>query len=315
MAARFTHRHLLLVGVETTYATPVAGMTGAANAILARRTPEWRPLIGTDDQIDNVRQYFGSQGTRLVQNYATVSIEFDAGGAGAAGTAAPYAALLRACGLAQTLTATVSAAYTPVSAAFESATIIWHDDTTRYQMAGARGSLRLVLEAGKRPYFRAELSGLISTISDVALPGATFTAFRDPLPLSAANTPTLTLGGYSCVAEKLEIDLGNTVEPRFLIGSESIQITNRRVTGTLVLEADQAATKEWVAIARASTRGALSVIHGTVAGNILEIAAPAVEIGRLTFGVSNNIRNVTLPLDICHTNSGAGNDEIVFTIR
>lgn len=315
MAARYLHRTLILAGIETTYGTAVAGMTGAANALLARRTPEWRPLVGSDDQIDNVRQYFGSQGTRLVQNYATVTIEIDAGGAGAAGTAAPYNALLRACGLAQTLTATTSAAYQPVSSGFESATIAWHDDTTRYQMTGARGSARLILEAGKRPYFRFEMSGLIGTVTDIALPAATFTAFRDPLPLSLANTPTFTLGGYACIAERLEIDLGNKIEPRMLIGSESVQITDRRVSGTLVIEADQAATKEWVAVARASTRGALSVIHGTTAGNILEIAAPAVEIGRVTFGSSNNIRNITLPLDICHTGSGSGNDEIVITIR
>lgn len=313
MASRLTHLSAILVGVETTYGTPLA-LTGAANALLARRAPEWRPLAGTDDKVDNLRAFFGLQGTRLNQNYATVTIEIDAGGAGAAGTAAPYGALLRACGLSQTLVATTSAKYAPVSAAHESATIVWHDHLTSYQMVGARGTARFVMEPGKRPYFRCEMTGLIGAIADAALPTTTLTAFREPLPASNINTPTFALGGYSCIVERFELDIGNKVEPRMLIGSESVLITDRTVTGTLVVEADTAAQKEWVAIARASTRGALSIVHGTTAGNIIEITAPAVEIGRMTFGASNSVRNVTLPLEFCHS-AATGNDEILITIR
>lgn len=313
MPARFDHLTAILVGTETTYGT-AAVLTGAAHAILARRAPTWTPLEGTDDQIDNLRAFLGGQGTRLNQNVCKCVIEVDAGGAGAAGTAAPYNALLRACGLSQTLVATTSATYAPVSSAFESATIVWHDHLTSYQMTGARGTCRFIMEAGKRPYFRFELTGLIGSIADAALPVTTLTAFREPLPGSATNTPTFQLHGYSCIVERLEIDLGNTIQPRMLIGSESVVITDRRSTGTLVIEADTVAGIDWVSRARASTRGALAVTHGTVAGNILAIAAPAVEIGRPTFGTSNGIRNVSLPLEFC-ASGATGNDELSFVIR
>ena len=315
MPARFDHLTALLVGTETTYGT-AATLTGAAHAILARRGVTWTPLEGSDDQIDNLRAFFGSQGTRLNQNVAKCVIEVDAGGAGAAGTAAPYNALLRACGLSQTLVATTSATYAPVSSAQESVTVEWTDHLTRYQMTGARGNVRCIMEAGKRPYFRFELTGLLGTVAvaDAALPTTTLTAFREPLPASATNTPVFTLHGFSVIVERLEIDLGNKIEPRMLIGSESVVITDRRTTGTLVCEASTVADVDWVARARASTRGALAVTHGLTAGNILAIAAPAVEVGRTSFGVSNNIRNVSLPLEFAHS-AATGNDELSFVVR
>jgi hypothetical protein len=312
MPQRFAHRQVIRAATEATYGTAAA--LAAANALLTRRNPEFVPLEGTDDQIDSLRTFFGSQGTRLNQNFRRIRFEIDAGGAGAAGTAAPYGPLLVACGMAQTLTATVKADYSPVSSSFGSATIQWHDDTTGYTMTGARGTCSLQFEAGKRPYFRFDFLGLVGAIADGALPAATLTAFREPLALSPANTPTFSLHGYAGALERLEIALGNTLEGRALINDQSVQIVGRRASGTAVIEADNAATFEPVGRALGSTRGTLSLIHGTVAGNILEIAAPAVELGRPTPGVSNNIRNWSLPLEFCHS-AAAGNDEITITIR
>ena len=58
-----------------------------------------------------------------------------------AGTAPPYGDALLACGLAETIVASTSVAYNPVSAAFSSATIECFIDTIKHQMLGARGNV------------------------------------------------------------------------------------------------------------------------------------------------------------------------------
>lgn len=104
----------------------------------------------------------------------------------------------------------------------------------------------------------------------------------------------------------------NTVTPRFLIGSESVIISDRRTTGTAVVEAASLATADWFARAIARTRGSLSLIHGKTAGNIVEISAPAIEIGKVTQGQTDGILNYSLPLSLCPV---TGMDELRIIAR
>lgn len=78
-----------------------------------------------------------------------------------------------------------------------------------------------------------------------------------------------------------------------------MKITDRKATGTAVVVADTIATKDWFSIAKTSTRAALSVVHGKTAGNIVEITAPAVEIGKPAQGQTDNVANYSLPLRFC----------------
>ena len=71
-------------------------------------------------------------------------------------------------------------------------------------------------------------------------------------------------------------------------------------------------TVDWFTIARAATRAALRLVHGTAAGHIVQVDAPAVQIGRPTQGQSNNIVNYTLPLMLTPS---AGNDDLSITVR
>ena len=114
------------------------------------------------------------------------------------------------------------------------------------------------------------------------------------------------------MAESLKIDLGNTVTPRFLIGSKGMEITERKATGTAVVEAKSIATVDWFSAALNGTRGAMSLVHGTTDGNIVEVAAPAVQIGKPSQGQTNNIVNYSLPLNLCPQ---AGMDELSITVR
>lgn len=143
------------------------------------------------------------------------------------------------------------------------------------------------------------------------MPAVTLTGFKKPAPVNKANT-TLTLHGVACVAESLSVDLGAAVEPRLLIGNDSVEITDRKATGRAVIEATSLATKNWFATHLASTRAALDFGHGVGAGNIVEIDAPAVEIGAPEQGQSQGILTYSLPLMFV---PNAGDDELVITVR
>jgi hypothetical protein len=252
MAPRYYHRQVVLIGIESTYGTALA-LTGSANAILTRRGVEFIPLEGSTDEIDNLRVHMGAQGERLNQNVRRIRFQIDAGPPTALGLAPSYSAVLRACGLAEVLQASTRADYNPISTGFSSATIMWNDDGTNHVLRGARGTLKLVGESGRRPYFEVDFVGLPGTDSEVSLPATTLTGYREPVPLSVAGGATFTLHGYNAVLERIEIDLGNRIEPRMHINAEEVLQTGRKTTGTALIEADQISAINWRQRAEAST--------------------------------------------------------------
>lgn len=307
---RYFRKLALLAKIETDYGVSSAP-TGAANAILAKNLT-FTPLAGEEQRRDLYTPWLGEQGLILVGSHTMVEFDVELAGAGAAGTAPGYGVLLRACGLSETVTVGDKVEYQPVSAGFEAVTVLFNLDGVNHVMLGARGTVSATLTPKQIPVWRFQLWGLLGPVADVALPATTLDGFQTPLPVSKVNTPALSLHGYSSVAESLAVQLGNQVEPRFLIGEDSIQITDRRPAGTAVLEGKSVATIDWQARAIARTRGALSLTHGTAAGNIVKLDAPAVEVGRPTYGQTQGIVNTSLPLLLCPS---AGDDELLITIQ
>ena len=68
----------------------------------------------------------------------------------------------------------------------------------------------------------------------------------------------------------------------------------------------------WFERAEDRTRGALSQIHGTDAGNIVEIDAHAVEVGKISQGQTDGILNYSMPLSLCPV---TGRYELTITVR
>lgn len=309
MAKRFWRKLALLAKIETVYGTDSVP-TGAANALLAIDA-RLTPLEGQEVGRELLFPYLGHQGVILTGLHAVLEFSIEMAGAGAAGTAPKYGPLLRACRMAETINAAVSVVYSPVSAAFEALSIYFNRDGVRNVLLGARGNVTLELSPQGIPRWRFRLLGLLGTITDTALPATTLTGFIKPVIVNKANT-ILTLHGLTAIAERFSLDFGNQVEPRLLVGYEGIEIVDSMMTGSVVLEANDLATKDWISIARAHTTGAMSLVHGTVAGNIVEFAAPAVQIGRPNEGESQKIVNNTLPLMLLPS---TGNDELTITVK
>lgn len=307
---RYFRKLALLAKLDATYGVDPTP-SGAANAILATNVT-FTPIEGEEVSRDLMLPYLGNSGFQLANTYAKIEFEVEIAGAGAAGTAPAYGPLLRACGMAEVITAGSSVVYNPVSGGYDAVTMYANWDGVRHIMLGGRGNVKLTFTPGKIPRYQFSFMCLHGAITDAALPATTLTAFIEALVVSKANTPTFTIHGASSPGESLTIDLGQKTEGRFLIGYEGIEITDRNATGTAVVEARPLATVNWFAIQKARTRDALQLIHGTEAGNIVQVDAPAVQIGKVAQGNTQGILNYSLPLVFCPVN---GNDELTITVK
>lgn len=308
MSRRYWRKLALLAKVEASYGTDAspAGATDAIQAIDAQFTP----MEGGEEERELLVPWLGHQGVILTGLHGRLEFSVEIAGAGAAGDVPAYGSLLRACGLAETVTAGVDVEYGPVSAGFEAVSIYYNRDGVRHILVGARGNVSMQFAPQRIPRFRFSFIGLLGTVTDQALPSVTLSGFQKPVVVSKANT-SFTLHAYAGPTENVSIDLGNQVEPRLLINYEAAEIVDRKATGQVVMEATDLATKNWDAIVKAHTDGPLALTHGTAAGNIVAVAANTVQIGRYGEGQSQNVLNNSLPLML---KPSAGNDELTITV-
>lgn len=276
--ARYWKRKAILAKIETTYGVD-AVPTGALNAIMAIDV-KLSPMEGQDLDRQLARPLFGAEPTIPVDLHAKLAFKVELAGSGTAGTAPAWGPLLRACAMAQVIVALTSVTYNPITAAQESASIYIYLDGSRYVLLGARGTAKLTIGASAIPYLEFELTGLFSQPTDVALPTIDVTAFKTPLAGTKANTPTFTLNAVALPLRALAFDLGNTVEGRYLIGLEEIQITDKAEKVEVTVEQPALATLNPFALAAAQTTMALTLLHGTVGGNKVQLNIPALQLLR-----------------------------------
>ena len=309
MATRRWRKLAMLHKLEATYGVDAAPL--AANAILGTNVT-FTPLEGQDVSRDLLLPYMGNQGMVLAGTYARLEYDVEIAGSGTPGTPPKIGSLLRAAGMAETITAITKVDYSIVEDDIESGSHYFISDGVQHVLLGAQVNIAASYAPSAIPRIRISVLGLLGTITDVAnMPVVTQAGWPTPVPVSKANTQ-MSLHGWNAIAESLSLDLGNTLTPRFLIGSENILISDRSSTGTAVVEGKSLAEINWFDRAMKRTRGPLSIVHGTVPGNIVEITAPAVEIGRPTQGQTNGIANYSLPLALVPT---LGMDEMKLTFK
>lgn len=306
----FMRLQALLVKAETVYGTdPVP--TGAANAILAQNV-KINPMKGTDVKRDYDRPYFSADPTVPVGLHMSISFEVELKGSGVAGTAPAFGPLLRACKWAQVLVAITSVTYTPHSGTQESCTIYWYLDGQLYKLVGARGTFTYKLNAQGIVVLAFEMTGLWTAPTTVAIPTVTLGTQLSQIPqvATSVNTPTFTFGGTPLVLRSVTFDAGNEVKPRFLIGSESIIITDAKESVKFTIETPALGTFNPIAVAAAATTAAIMLVHGTGAGKICTLNMPAVQLSRpeglddQDGMVENSLAGVPLPV------AATGNDQV-----
>jgi hypothetical protein len=309
MAVRRWRKLAILHKIEAVYGTDIA--PAAADALIGSNVT-FTPMEGEEVSRDLMLPYMGHQGVILAGLYGRLEFDVEIAGAGAPGEVPAYGSMLRVCGLAETVTADTSVDYTIIEDGQESGSLYFVSEKVQHVLVGGRATVTFTFTPKGIAKFRFTYQGLLGTISDIAtMPAVDQSVWVKPVIVSKANS-TMSLHGVGSVAESLTVDLGNVLTPRFLIGDEVMLISDRKSTGTAVVEARDIATIDWFDIAQSRARGALALTHGQVDGNIVELAAPAVEVGRPTQGQTDGIVNYTLPMMFCPV---TGTDELVLTVR
>lgn len=306
---------VVLFKKETTYATDSTPLVGA-NAILTRNFSA-KPIEGDRLERPLDRGTYGANPSATSNERQTRSFEVELAGSGAAGTAPRWMELLEACGMAApVLTAATKAEqkFALVNAVKSSGTMYdWVGNQLR-KGVGTRGTFSLDFTAGAYPFLQFNMTSLIpaATPYSVSAPGAAdFSAWQGPLEVNTDNTAVL-LDSYGVIMRSLRLDAGVQANIRNLVGSRSVNVGNHAVTGSMVIEAPSIAVKDFIQTLRVGSLVPLSVIHGTVAGNIIELAAPKLQITDITESVEDDKLMWTLAIT---ATVDAGADDLVITAK
>lgn len=307
---QYIKKRLILAKRETTYGTDPVPVVGT-DAVLIRDLTV-TPLDAQYADRSLIRPYYGRSDQLPTTAMSRVEIEIELAGMKALGVAtAGLAALLRACGLAETVVASTSVAYAPISAAFDSVTIYAFYDSLLHKLTGARGTVSINLEAQSIPTFKFSFTGLWQAAADVTPGVPVFTDYKTPVVVNNVNTTALTVAGYaSATLKSLSLDLANNVVFRSLVGgAEQVLLTDRQPAGQISIEATTVAAKDWLTAVRAASTGAFSVTHGP-AGNRVKIDAPKVQLTDPKYSDQDGIAMLDMGIQFL---PNTGNDELVIT--
>lgn len=301
-----TRKRLIQVKKESTYGTDSSPV--GTDALLVRNL-EITPIEADLVSRDLIRPYLGNSPSLIAQSRVSITFQVELAGSGTAGTAPRFGAILQACGLSETIVASTSVTYAPVSSAFSSATIYFNNDGIRHILTGCRGTFTMNCEVGQIPTLDFTMIGVYNAPTDTAAPSVTYSAQASPLIFKQGNTSSFQFFSYAGCLQSVSFDMGNTTVYRELVGcTKEIQITNRAAAGNVMIEAVALATKDYFNIAQTETLGNLTFLHGTTAGNRVTFTASQCDVSAPTYGDQDGVQMLNIPYLAIPTT--AGNDEV-----
>jgi len=305
-----TRKRLLLAKIEgsNTYATDPTPV--GTDAVLVSNL-SIQPLQLELKDRELILAALGNTEKVVGQRLVGISFDVEIAGSGTAGTAPKWSALMQACGLSETIVATTSVTYAPVSTGFKSTTLYYFADGVRHKVTGCRGSWSMELQAGEIPKISFEFTGLYNAPTDETQPTLTYSNQADPVVVNSANTTPIEVHGYAACLESFSLSLANETPFRQLAGcTQQVMITDRAPEGEVTIEAPTIAGKNFFTAASGQTLDEFSWTHGTTAGNIVTFTAPTCNLGSPEYEDSDGI--IMLKLPFMPQPTAAGNDE--FTI-
>lgn len=306
-----TRKRLLLAKSENTYGTSAA--PDGSNAILVSNL-EVEPLAMELVARELITGNLGNRDNVVAQRAARVTFAVELAGSGAAGTAPRFGPVLKACGFSETVSASTSVTYAPVSASFSSCTLDFYQDGNRQLITGTRGTWSLEMGIGQIPQLNFEMMGLYATPTALANVTPTYANQAAPVAVNSDNTTNVSVHSYSACMNAFSLQVANEMVFRQLAGcTKEVIISDRAPTGSITIELPPIGTKDYFSLASAQTKGSISLQHGQTAGNIATITAATSAFDSPTYEDGDGIQHLVLPFRPIPTS--AGNDEfsLVFT--
>ncbi len=300
-------RQLLLAKVEATYGTdpiPVEANDAflAVNPVITPQAEqlERRPAAASFGLLP------AAVGARFVE--ITFSVELRGSGTNDVPPRG-LAALLKACGFKETITALSDVTYDPRSSGLESCTIYHWVGDRRHIITGCIGNVELVAGAGQHAMLNFTMRGVYVEPTTVTQPASpVFDATLPPVVLSAG----FTIGGIATlVAQQLQVNMQNEIAQRDDVNAASaikgFALVDRSVIGSFNPEQEALATHNPFADWAAGTTRALSMVVGSAAGNKCTITAPKVTYRTIATGDRNGILTYDHEIQL---GKDTGDDEI-----
>ncbi len=243
-----------------------------------------------------------------------VTFDVEMAGSGSAGTAPKYGAILKACGLSETVVSSTSVTYAPVTTPSDSVTLFVNYDGIRHKVTGARGTFSLNCEVNNIPRISFSLTGIFNAPTDTALPTVTVSNQASPLIFKNGSTSNFAIFGFAAALQSWNLDFNNEVIYRELVGgTKEVLITDRRPSGTAVIESVALSSHNFFTDYTGTSTGTNTWLHGTTAGNKVTVSCPQTDLGQPTYEESDGITMLSLPFMATPTASANNEFSLVYT--
>ncbi len=302
-------KKLILLAPESTYGTDA--VPGATNAFVASSV-SITPLEADTITRDLIKPHMGASDVIHAGEYISISFAVENQSSGTAGDAPAFGPALRAAGMLETVD-TDNVLYTPRSESFESCTIYYYQDTVQHKIKGVRGTFGFSYEPKGLSRLTFTLMGLYAGPVTGSMPTPDYSAWQKPKPVGPGKTSAFQLHGFSGIAHKLSVEAGNQAEYLPTLTTEEIRISDRSSSGSLTIDAPALATADFIERVRTNETGNLTLTHGTVAGQIVELSAPNVQLLSPKYGDVGGITTLEMGFNLVPT--AAGNDEFSLTYK
>lgn len=237
--------------------------------------------IGGDYQSQN---FFsgreGAQGDRLYNKVMGTEFMIDAATSGAAGTVPIYDEVLRATGLESTIVAGTSVSYSiqPLGQEKHKIAMQYRDAQSYQTTEEVRGSLSFTAENTAPPMFGFNMMGMHFNAQAGVPQPVDFNAWREAPACEPENMETFTVDGEELCVQSFSFTDGRTPRRNRFMNCDETDITQRNVTGRMVVEMPPIATIDLLAMAESTAQVPLVWQMGNQPGEILRIAAPKVQL-------------------------------------
>jgi hypothetical protein len=304
-------KSVILAKAETTFGTDPTP-TEAANSIIVSDA-EIKANISPVER--NVHwAYLGQIPSLKGEQSAEISFKVHVYGSGSIALAPRIGALLKACGLAETIQSGTSVTYTTTSSSISSVTIWLWKDGRKHVMNGARGTMKLIYDAGQFLTAEFTFQGTYVAPTVVANPTCTYesTAKTPPVCLSSNFTYN---SKTTLITKSVELDLGNTLAKKVSLsaatGITGFEITERKPMVTIDPEC-QVETSYTFRTEQLTSTKALSVVATRAAGNIITLNVPYYNITKIEYADREGILVEKITGE-CADSSGDDGLTLVFT--
>ena len=302
----------ILAKAESSYGSDPTP-TGSANYVQVIDL-NIEPIVSDEVSRDLIRPYMGNYEVIPANTRVNVTFDVEMAGSGSAGTAPKYGAILKACGLSETVVSSTSVTYAPVTTPSDSVTLFVNYDGIRHKVTGARGTFSLNCEVNNIPRISFSLTGIFNAPTDTALPTVTVSNQASPLIFKNGSTSNFAIFGFAAALQSWNLDFNNEVIYRELVGgTKEVLITDRRPSGTAVIESPALSAHNFFTDYTGTSTGTNTWLHGTVAGNKVTVSCPQTDLGQPTYEDSDGITMLNLPFYATPTDAGSDEFSLAFT--